>query len=486
MQDPNSSSSSSSMSLTHLNLRRCEVSDLGAAHLQTLLASPACSLKTLAMINCHMSSAAARSVAQGLGANSSLTSLRFSGNNGGKHAALAFATAVRNNVTLQHLNLSFNKLCPSGGEALAAALSANGRLAASAAGGGSSGGTSGSSAGLRRLVVQRKEIGGTGLRAVITALRGMTGYTGGLTLRVLQAPAGSANNIRVLQIVELPVLFVCHENQEMLISEEWLSHLLDKQQQQQGGDLIAAAAAVECTSNSGSSSVTSSPVRSSSSSEGWPSSSGSNSSASSGSASSGGASSSSSSSSTTSDHAVIEIEVLEATIQHQQQQQRRSPQGSPSAPKTSSSSSSRSKPPRQPGRVSGFAAAAVTAAAVGGVQTPFKSSSVRGLALAGSSSSGSSLEPSVSGLTDGLTPACSMAEISSLPSAASTAALSSSGGDGGCAGSSGSSSSSRHCPQLIFLSQNDPGDNVAAVLRSVEGVVCVDMAGLQLSGKVSC
>jgi hypothetical protein len=39
-------------------------------------------------------------------------------------------------------------------------------------------------------------------------------------------------------------------------------------------------------------------------------------------------------------------------------------------------------------------------------------------------------------------------------------------------------------PQLVFLSQNDPGDSVAAVLRHVAGVTAVDLSGLQMSSKV--
>jgi hypothetical protein len=83
------------------------------------------------------------------------------------------------------------------------------------------------------------------------------------------------------------------------------------------------------------------------------------------------------------------------------------------------------------------------------------------------------LEPSVSGMTDGLTPACSMADIGLLPTAAAAAKA-----------AVDSSSSSGVCPQIIFLSQNDPGENAAALLRSVEGVVSVDLTGLQLSSKV--
>jgi hypothetical protein len=81
-----------------------------------------------------------------------------------------------------------------------------------------------------------------------------------------------------------------------------------------------------------------------------------------------------------------------------------------------------------------------------------------------------------------------MAEGSLLPSAsAASAAVAAAfcAATSTTTSSSSSSSSQRCCPQLIFLSQNDPGDNVAALLRSVEGVASVDLTGLQLSSKVS-
>jgi hypothetical protein len=56
------------------------------------------------------------------------------------------------------------------------------------------------------------------------------------------------------------------------------------------------------------------------------------------------------------------------------------------------------------------------------------------------------------------------------------------------AGSSSSSSSSsrqiRDGPMLIFLSQNDPCDSVAAALKNIEGLVQADLADLPLGNKV--
>jgi hypothetical protein len=91
-----------------------------------------------------------------------------------------------------------------------------------------------------------------------------------------------------------------------------------------------------------------------------------------------------------------------------------------------------------------------------------------------------------SAVSDGLTPACSSA-AALLPSVVAAGATYSSGGPcGTCSSSSsgGGGSATRRCPQIVFLSQNDPGDNVAAVLRAVGGVACVDLSGLRMSTKV--
>ncbi|WIA38825.1 hypothetical protein OEZ86_002106 [Tetradesmus obliquus] len=142
--------------LQTLTLSRCEVSGYGASLLKELLASRSCPLVSLSIVKCQMSSTSVRAIAAGVAVNSSLRSVKFSGNLGGKPAALAFATALQANPgSLQHLNLSFNKLCPSGGDALANAIASAHARAAAAAGSSSSSSSNGS--GLQRLIVQRKE-----------------------------------------------------------------------------------------------------------------------------------------------------------------------------------------------------------------------------------------------------------------------------------------------------------------------------------------
>ncbi|WIA18527.1 hypothetical protein OEZ85_009977 [Tetradesmus obliquus] len=174
--------------LQTLTLSRCEVSGYGASLLKELLASRSCPLVSLSIVKCQMSSTSVRAIAAGVAVNSSLRSVKFSGNLGGKPAALAFATALQANPgSLQHLNLSFNKLCPSGGDALANAI-ASAHARAAAAAGSSSSSSSSSGSGLQRLIVQRKEVGGAGLRALVQGLRRCTGYSGKLSLRVLQQP----------------------------------------------------------------------------------------------------------------------------------------------------------------------------------------------------------------------------------------------------------------------------------------------------------
>jgi hypothetical protein len=540
-------------SLTHLTLKRCDLSAEGARDLRSLLASPGCRVTHLALLHCDASAAAsaasavAASLAAGLAVNTSLTSLRYSATNSGaasgKAVALAFAGALREgrNLTLSHLNLSFNKLCPSGGEALAAALVANARAAASAAAAAAAAATDGSSSssdeapnsssssrhpatvlqrtGLQRLVVQRKEVGGGGLRALIATLRSITGYEGGLTLRALRPqpppPPGSsgggtrgstgssgagsggagtsgvaagcwAADARLLQLVELPVVFVCHEEHEALVSEAWLQPLLAAQQQQQQQQhctqeqelgwaerrpLAApkpsapAPAAAAAAAAAGAAAAAVPACR--------PSSSGGSSSR------SGGSSSSSSGGGEGSVWAAAEHTVIEIhEVPGEQQQQQQVP-----------------PPPREH-----KAAPPGAAAALASRGSPAHSAASR---RSGGGSSGRAGSPpgQLGGCpSGGPTPACSMSHAGALHQHRDASSGSSTGGSGsssssssssGSSSSSSSSSSSARggssavaAPQLVLLAQSDPGESVAALLKHVTGVTCVDLTGLALSSKV--
>jgi hypothetical protein len=100
-------------------------------------------------------------VAAGLCANQHLTSVTLTGCNAGRPLAAATATAIVVNPTLRHLNLSFNRLGRGGGKELAAALAGAGQ-----------------GLGLKRLVVQGRELGRAGLAAVVRVMQYKLGSTG--------------------------------------------------------------------------------------------------------------------------------------------------------------------------------------------------------------------------------------------------------------------------------------------------------------------
>jgi hypothetical protein len=100
-------------------------------------------------------------VAAGLCANQHLSSVTLTGCNAGRPLAAATATAIVVNPNLRHLNLSFNRLGRGGGKELAAALAGAGQ-----------------GLGLRRLVVQGRELGRGGLAAVVRVMQYKLGSTG--------------------------------------------------------------------------------------------------------------------------------------------------------------------------------------------------------------------------------------------------------------------------------------------------------------------
>jgi hypothetical protein len=386
-----------------------------------------------------MAVSSVKSIAAGLAVNSSLTSLKFASNNGGKPAALAFAAALRDNAALQHLNLSFNKLCPSGGEALAAALVA--------AGGNGSSSSDHKHHQLQRLVIQRKEIGGAGLRALIAALRRLTGYNGPLTLKVLHNPrltaeldggtspaaaaAAAAGALCVLHLSELPVYFVTHEDQDVLLSESWLSQLVGKQQQEEKEPRLTAAVRAA----GGDSPAAPGEV-------------------------------------------VIDIpDAAPVTARDQICADTMQCTGIGSNSSSSSSSSSSTKPVPQ---LTAALAAAPAAAAAAAAAPAAAGSSPEGKVTAAiprndsSSSTGSS-----NGGRDGLTPFGSLAADGLLPITVQAAAVAATG-----IGSSSSSSGNARCPVLVLLSQNDPCDTVAAALRHITDLAAVQVGSLHLGTKV--
>jgi hypothetical protein len=276
----------------------------------------------------------------------------------------------------------------------------------------------------------------------------------------------------VVQLVELPVVFVIHEDQELLMSESWVEPLLARlQQQQQDG---------------------------SSSSEGMQ---------------QDGVDASSSSSSTSAaaaDHTVItlldnaaglaaadvdikpphssgnsrwdQLSKPAAAAAAAAKRAAAAASGSETAAAGSSSSSSPNRSP-SPNSSSSSHRRVVS-------MSSFASSSSKHADADSSSSPGFNshplnLEPCSSLLLpDGPTPMGSTADCISAQSVAAAAAAAAAGGGTSSSSSSRAGKGYRNCPMLIFLSQNDPCDSVAAALKNVEGLVAADLAGLPLGNKV--
>ncbi|KAF6262310.1 hypothetical protein COO60DRAFT_1699325 [Scenedesmus sp. NREL 46B-D3] len=412
----------------HLLLASTRLASLTlAARCSGAAGAPDCPLASLGIVKCQMSSTSVRAIAAGLAANSSLKSVKFSGNLGGKPAALAFAAALQANPgTLQHLNLSFNKLCPSGGDALANAI-ASAQPRAAAAGGSSSG------RGLQRLVVQRKEVGGAGLRALVQGLRRCTGYTGKLSLRVLQQPnpgvgqgEGSGPGALepcVVQLVELPVVFVVHEDQEVLMSESWVAPLLARLQgQQQEGSSEGVQEGGSCSEHG------------------------------SGTAAAAAAA----------DHTVITM--LDNPARQQQQQQR-----------------------QQMLWLTWSGKALVAAAATDGTSTASLLLLLLSAAADAADATGSDAAASSSSSSSSNHKAVLVSSFASSSSSSKPAV------GGSCSGSSSGSrlkqqqqqqqQQGQGLPNADILEPERPCDSVAAALRNVEGLAVADLAGLPLGNK---